>query len=182
MPTPVALYGLAAAAGLLPADESALLVFREGDEVATVAVQGGKIVFMRSFRLADDMARQLRLSAQAVYLMPERCLLDPDRVLLFGQAREDAVEVAEALSAEAVIHLGGLRGLVRIELAYRPVGRVDEPTTESLAPDQLQLAAGVGALAWGQLGGQTADGSAGEIAGLLVLPQIATGADAGSYV
>ena len=84
LPEPLALYSLAMRQDLLDPGKNSLVVHMEGDGVITLAVEGHEVVFMRSFRKDTDLASELRLSAQAVYLKEERSLLEIDRVILFG--------------------------------------------------------------------------------------------------
>jgi hypothetical protein len=95
-PAPLALYGLAACGGVLRDDEDTLLVGVCDGEVLTVALSRGRVVFMRQFDDDGDLARHLRMSAQAVYLR-ERAFFTPQRIVLVGEADAQRDLIAAAL-------------------------------------------------------------------------------------
>lgn len=99
VPETLALFSLAHFKGLLSPGKKCLILFAHGEASLSLMTDGFEIVFMRRF-CRDDLAAELRLCAQALYLREERALLEVDRVILFSESAADESALRGVMTAE----------------------------------------------------------------------------------
>ena len=103
IPDALALYSLAMLKDLLTPGRKSVIVHALGDEVLTVTVDGHEVVFMRSFFDDEDIAQELKLAAQAVYLRDERSLPEIDRIIIFDETGQQPEKIKAAFNCEMIV-------------------------------------------------------------------------------
>jgi ABC-type multidrug transport system fused ATPase/permease subunit len=95
-PCYVALYALAHRQGLTTAGSNTLVLFFFDGTVMSLAIQDQDIVFARLFADNENLPMNVKISAQSVFFVKQRHLLEVDNILVISDSSGDFEKVEQA--------------------------------------------------------------------------------------
>lgn len=123
IPEPLALYSIARLEKLIDDKQNYMLLYFKGEEIILLVTMGYEVVFMRSFHKNSNLATEIKLSAQAVYLQYERFILNVNKFVIFSQNELDKKTIQNILpNSEMVwINIEKYQGPNKTDL-FIPIG------------------------------------------------------------